>query len=193
MKSFILLILILLVQPLFGQKIDSYIKDIGEALVPNGTLYAPTCHNAVIEIKGSWANFAIPDGVDKKSGEFTWSVLRSDVIRIFFDFSDLDEDKVQNHPVFSLGYIQKHKKGTPYVADTPTVMFFTKGLNNKMTVNTIDLDLVEKLHGRNSVTEKQMGLSIDERKFAFIQFVDQQHADIFQKAIQKTIILCKGQ
>jgi hypothetical protein len=177
----------------FGQKIDSYISEMREALVPNGTLNAPSCHAVLIELTGPWANYALPDGVNKETGELTWAVLRLDVLRLYVDLSDLNEDKVTNHPIFSLEYISKHQKGTKYVADTPAVMISTSGLNSKMTVNTIDLDKVHALRGQTDITENQMGLSIDERKGAIVTFSDQQHADVFQKAIQKAIVLCKAQ
>jgi hypothetical protein len=178
----------------FGQKIDSYISDMREALVPYGTLTAPTCHAVEIDLKGPWSNFAIPDGTNKDSpGELTWTVLKVDVLRLYIDLSDLDEDKVQSQPIFSLDYISKHQKGAPYVADTPAVLLFTRGLNTHMTVHTVDLDKVHALRGQTHVTETQMGLSLDERKFAIITFSDQEHADVFQKAIKKAIVLCKAQ
>ena len=62
-----------------------------------------------------------------------------------------------------------------------------------MTVHTVDLDKVQALRGQAHVTETQMGLSLDERKFVIIAFSDQEHADAFQKAIQKAIVLCKAQ
>jgi len=62
-----------------------------------------------------------------------------------------------------------------------------------MTVNTIDPEKVHALRGQTHVTDAQMGLSIDERKYALLLFADQQHADAFQKAIQKAIVVCKAQ
>jgi hypothetical protein len=95
--------------------------------------------------------------------------------------------------MFSLDYIGKHKKGTPYVADTPAVMLFTHGLNTHITVHSVDLDKVHALRGQTHVTETQMGLSLDERKFVVITFSDQEHAEAFQKAIKKATVLCKAQ
>ncbi len=177
-----------------SQRVESYIADMGEALVPYGTVSAMSCHAVLIELKGPWADFAIPDGIDSSSpSEMTWSVLRFDLLRIYIDLADLDEDKVLNHPIFSLEYIRDHKKGTPYVANTPTVTLFTKGLNTSMTVHTVDLDKVDALRGERNVPDSQLGLTVDTRKSATVAFSDQQHADAFQKAIQKAIVLCKAQ
>lgn len=177
-----------------SQKVDSYLSDMREALVPYGTMTAPTCHAVEIDLAGPWGNKAIPDGTNKDSpDEPTWAVLKTDVLRIFVNLADLDEDKVQNHSLYSLKYISQHQKGTPYVADTPAVMLFTRGLNANMTVHTVDLKKVNALSDQAHVTESQMGLSLDQRKYAIILFSDQQHADAFQKAIQKAIVLCKAQ
>jgi hypothetical protein len=174
MKPLALLCTVLMVSTSsFGQKIDSYISDMREALVPYGTLTAPTCHAVEIDLKGAWSNFAIPDRTNKGSpDELTWAVLKVDVLRLYVDLTDPDEDKVQSQPIFSLDYISKHQKGTPYVADTPTVMLFIRGLNMHMTVHTVDLDKIHALRGQTHVTETQMGLSLDERKFAIITFSD---------------------
>jgi hypothetical protein len=177
-----------------GQKVDFYIHDLSEALVPYGTVKISACHNLMLELHGPWGNFAIPDGNDKDhTGQLTWTVIKVDVSQIWIDLALLDEDKVQNFKLFSLEYLSKHEKGTPYVADTPAVMISTTGLNNQMTVNTIDPDKVHALRGQTHVTDAQMGLSIDDRKYAFLLFADQQHADAFQKAIQKAIVVCKAQ
>jgi hypothetical protein len=175
------------------QTVDSYIHDMNEALAPLGDVATTTCHNLLIDMPPLFGNYAIPDGVDKATGDMTWAVLKLDVLRLYVNLSDIDEDKIQNHAIFSLEYLSKHQKGTPYVPDTPAVMLFTHGLNAKVTVNNVDLDKVHALHGRTDVTESDMGLSIDERKYAIIAFSDQQHADAFQKAVQKAIVLCKAQ
>ena len=177
-----------------GQKVDSYLNDMREALVPYGTMTAPTCHRVEIDLSGPWGNQAIIDGTDKTApGQPTWAILKVDVLRIFVDLTDLDEDKVQEPSLYSLKYISQHQKGTPYVADTPAVALFSHGLNAYMTVHTVDLDKINALSDKNHITESQMGLSIDQRKFALILFSDQQHADAFQKAVQKAIVLCKAQ
>jgi len=175
-----------------GQKIDAYMKDMQEALAPYGKMTTSSCQSILIETNGPWANYALPAGVDKEGGGLTWAVLKVDVLRLYVNLSDLDEDKVQNKPIFSLEYLSKHQKGTPYVADTPAVMIFTRGLNATMIVHTIDPDKVHALRGQTHVSEKEMGLSMDERKFAIITFTDQEHADVFQKAIQKAIVVCKA-
>jgi hypothetical protein len=142
MKPATLLCAVLMLgQSAFGQKVDSYISDMGEALVPYGTLNAQTCHSILIQLHGPWANYAIPDGIEKDSSDKpTWTVVKADVIRLYLNLSNLDADKVQNYAVFSLDYIGKHQKGTRYVADTPAVMLFASGLNAHMTVNTVDLE-----------------------------------------------------
>lgn len=184
--------MMLLALPVHGQKIESYLNDMREALVPYGTMTAPTCHEVEIDMLGTLGNFAVPDGTDK-NGELTWAILKVDVLRLYVNLSDLDEDKVQNQAIFSLQYLSDHKKGTRYVADTPMVMLSTHGLNTNVTVNAVDLDKVNALRGKTNVTEDQMGLFVDLRKGAMITFADQRHADVFQKAIQKAIVLCKAQ
>jgi hypothetical protein len=62
-----------------------------------------------------------------------------------------------------------------------------------MTVHTVDLDKVDALRGERNVPDSQLGLTVDTRKSATVAFSDQQHADAFQKAIQKAIVLCKAQ
>jgi hypothetical protein len=195
MKPVVLLCSVLMLSAsMFGQKIDSYVSDMREALVPYGTLTAPTCHAVEIDLNGPWAHFAIPDGTNKNSpGELTWLVLKVNVLRLYVNLSDLDEDQVESQPIFSLEYISKHQKGTRYIADTPSVMLFTHGLNTNMTVHTVDLDKIDALPALTHATESQMGVSLDERKSAIIIFSDQRHADVFRKAIQKAIVLCKAQ
>lgn len=180
--------------PAQAQKADSYLNDMREALVPYGTMTAPSCHAVEIDLTGPWGNEALPDGTDPASPEeFTWSVLQADVLRLYVNLADLDEDKVMNKPLFSIGYISKHQKGTRYVPDNPAVMLVTHGLNATMMVHTVDLKKMDHLHGTAHATENQMGVSMDQRKFAIILFSDQQHADAFARAIQKAIVLCKAQ
>lgn len=174
-----------------AQKLDSYLGDMQEALVPYATMKSTSCHSVEIDMNGPWGDFAIPSGVNK-TNEIEWAVLRVDVLRLYVNLSDLDEDKLQNKAIFSLEYISRHEKGTPYNPDTPAVMLFTHGLNTAMTVHAVDLDKVHALRGKRG-TESDMGLSIDERKFVIIPFQDQAHADVFNKAILRAIVLCKAQ
>ena len=176
-----------------GQKIESYISDVREALVPYGTVTGPTCHAVEIDLTGPWGTYAIPAGPDKDTGELTWLFFKVDILRLYVDLSDLNEDKVLNQPIFSLEYVGKHQKGTAYVADTPVVTLSMSGLNKTMTLESVDLAKVDALRGQTKITESQWGLSIDQSKMVMIPFSDQQHADAFQKAIQKAIILCKAQ
>ena len=162
-----------------------------EAVLPFGTLTGSGCHNLIFELNGPWANYALPDGT-KANGELTWSVLKVNVLRLFVDLADLDEDKVQNQSLFSLDYISKHVKGTRYEPDSPAVLLFTKGLNSKLVVHTVDLDKVATQQSR-SKTESGMGVTLDERKFAILLFSDQEHADVFSKALQKAIVVCKSE
>jgi hypothetical protein len=177
-----------------SQKLDDYMRDMNEALLPDMIVRQAYCHNLMVEIHGPWGNFAIPDGTDRDHPvQLTWSVVQIDVQQIWIDLSKLDEEKVQKIDLFSLEYISKHQKGTPYVTDTHAVTLFTKGLNNEMTVNTVDLKKVRALEGQTHLTDSQLGIGIDERKYAILIFKDQEHADVFYKAIQKAIVLCKAQ
>lgn len=177
-----------------GQTVNAYIIDMGEALVPYGIISSANCHSVEIDLFGKWGDYGIPDGINKeKPDELTFAVIRVNALRIFLNLSDLDEDKVINHAIFSMGYIAKHQKDMPYTADTPSVFIATSGLNTEMTVYTVDLDKVKAMSGQTHVPESQMGITIDERRGATLLFKDQAHADAFQKAIQKAIVVCKAQ
>jgi hypothetical protein len=66
-----------------GQKIDSYLHDLSETLVPYGTVKNSACRNLTLEFHGPWGNFAIPDGRDKDHLEqLTWTVIKVDVSEI---------------------------------------------------------------------------------------------------------------
>ena len=176
-----------------GQTIESHIHDMGEALVPYGKITAPNCHKVEIDLIGPWGQYAIPKGINQqKPDEYNWAIIKIDVIRIFVDLSTLDEDKVQNKAIFSLQYVGSHKRGTPYVPDHPMVMIVSQGLNNEMMLHRVDLDKINAWNGRTTIPESQMGVTMDARKAAFILFEDQEHADAFEKAIKKAIVVCKA-
>jgi hypothetical protein len=189
-------VMTLLVLPVHGQKIESYLNDMREGLVPYGTLTGANCHRMVIDLhqSGLWGAFATIDGTNPdKPGEPTGTILRFDVLQISVDLAALDEDNVRNLDLFSTDYVTKHEKGTPFVADTPAIWLHASGLNGKMTLQTIDLSKAHALSGQKNITWTDLGFAVVERKLAFIPFSDQQHADAFQKAIQKAIVLCKAQ
>ncbi len=164
-----------------------------EALVPYGTITAPNCHKVEIDLIGPWGQYAIPASINQqKPDKYDWGIIQVDVIRIFVDLATLDEDKVNNQAIFSLEYVANHKRGTPYVSDSPMVMIVSQGLNNEMTLNRVDLAKIEAWTGP-TIPESQMGITVDARKAAFILFEDQQHADAFEKAIKKAIVVCKAQ
>ena len=194
MKSLVTVIFFLFVvraDIVFGQKIDSYMADMREALKPHGVMAGTDCHALEIDLNGPWGNYALPDGLDKNGG-FTWAVLKIDTHRVFLDLADLDEDKLSNHAIFSLDYISKHQRNSKWAADTPTVGLQAKGLK-RITVHQVDLEKLGSLHGQTNVPEERLGLNIDQKQVVFILFSDQQHADYFQKAVQKAIVLCKAQ
>lgn len=177
-----------------AQKLDSYLSDMREALVPFGTMTALNCHRVEIDLTGPWADFAIPAGADPESpGHLKWAILRVDVLRVYVDLADVDEDKSMNQAIFSLEYIQKHQQGSQYVPDTPAVFLATRGLNTNMIVHAIDLDRVHALKGRKDVKESDMGLYMDQRRMVILTFSDQQHADVFYRAVQKAAVICKAQ
>jgi hypothetical protein len=186
--------LLLAMASAYGQKIESQLNAMNEALAPNGDVATTTCRNLLIDLKGPWGTFALPDGIDKgPSGEVTWTILKADLLRLYVNLIDLDEDKIANHPLFSVDYISKHQRGTPYLPDTPSVMLSTSAPSARMVVHAVDLDKVEALHGQKNVSESQLGWSMEDRKYAIITFTDQLRADAFAKAVQKAIILCKAQ
>src|ERR1017187_3175368 len=161
----------LLVPSAHGQKIESYLNDMREALVPYGTMTAPNCHQIEIDLTtGPVGTYLFPEHADRGVNDpsQTWSIIKVDVRRVYVDLSDLDEDKIYKMSLFSGEYISSHQKGTPYVADTPVVLLNTHGLNANLTVHAVDLDKVHALRGKTNVTEDQMGLFIDLRKGAII-------------------------
>src|ERR1700744_149558 len=161
-----------------AQKLDDYMHDMSEALLPDIIVRQASCHSLMLEIHGPWGNFAIPDGTDKDHpNQLTWSVVKIDVQQIWIDLSKLDEEKVQNAKLFSLEYISRHQKSTPYVADTHAITLFTKGLNDEMTVNTVDIAKVRALEGKTLLTDSQLGLGSEERKSESLIFKDQERAD----------------
>ena len=180
----------LLAQPVvFGQKIDSYLADMRGALEPYGVMTGENCHDLEIDLNGPWGKYALPDG-SEKAGGLTWAVLKIDTHRIFLDLANLDEEKLSNHAIFSLDYISKHQPTAKWVADTPTVGLWAEGLN-RITVHQVNLEKLASLRGEKNISEEKMGLNIDQKRAVFILFLDQQHADYFQKALAKAIILCK--
>ena len=113
--------------PVRAQKVDSYLNDMNEALAPYGaTLTSNSCHSVQIDLSGPWGTAAIPSGVDDKTHELRWMFLKIDAKRILVDLADLDEDKLRNQPIFSVEYLRRHVKGTPYDPDTPIVMLGNK-------------------------------------------------------------------
>jgi len=177
-----------------AQKIDSHIGKMGEALVPYGKITATNCHSVEIELDGPWGYYALPDGVNPiRQDEYTWTIIQANLLRVNFDLAKLDEDKVLNDPVFSLDYIRKHEKGTRYVADRPTVMLRTSGVNDRILAHKVDLKKLEAISAKGGVTEAQMGVTVAESKGATILFLDKEHADAFEKAVKKAIVVCRAQ
>lgn len=181
-----------------GQTVASYMYDMGEALVPHGTIKGSNCHSVEIDLLGPWGDYAIPDGINKqKPDELTWAVIKVNARKIFLDLADLNEDKVDNNVIFSMEDASQHQDGEPYTPDTPIVSISTTGLNTEMTVWTVDLTKLKALQGQTHLTASQLdselGITIEGRRGEFIVFSDKQHADAFQKAIQKAIVVCKAQ
>ena len=176
-----------------GQNISSYIHDLGEALVPYGEITASSCHNVEIDLNGPWGEYAIPSGINEQDrSQLKWAILKIDIIRIFVDLATLDEDKVKNQAIFGLKNVADHKRGTPYKPDQPVVVIVSQGLNNEMMLHRVNLDKIKPLEGRTDIRESQMGITMDSSKAAFILFEDQEHADAFEKAIKKAIVVCKA-
>lgn len=177
-----------------AQNLGTHIDNMREALVPYGEIKGANCHKVEIDLIGPWGDYGIPDGVNKqKPDEFMWAFIKIDTLRVFVDLAVLDEDKVMNHAIFSTRYISEHQRGTEYVADTPAVMIHTGGLNEKITVETVDLKKLNALNGKENVPESQMGITLDQKKAVMILFTDKEHADAFEKALKKAIVICKAQ
>ncbi len=163
------------------------------SLFPVASLKGESCHHLEIEMKGPWGDFAIPAGMSKQHpGEIEWMFIKLDTFRLYLDLGKMDEDKVLNQAIFSLEHLSQHADEVRPRPDTPMVMLSTSGINENMTVVSVELDKVHSLHGEIG-TAGEMGLSMDQRRLAVIPFSDQQHADAFQKAVQKAITLCKVQ
>jgi hypothetical protein len=64
---------------------------------------------------------------------------------------------------------------------------------NHMTVHQLDLEKLKALQGETKIPEDKFQFTVKEVGVALIEFSDEQHADYFQKAIQKAIVLCKAQ
>ena len=179
-----------------GQRMDSYINDLSEALVPYGTITAPNgnCHNVEIELSGPWGDYGMVDG--RRGTEPTFLILKINALRIFVDLANLDEDKGQTMALLSGEDIANHKgpwQAGELKGSRPAVFIAGSGLNNGMTVYTVDLKKLKALPEGKTVTESQMGVTLDSKRSVIILFSDKGHADAFDKAIKKAIVVCKAQ
>ena len=118
--------------------------------------------------------------------------IKLNTFRLYLDLCKLDEDHVENQAIFSLEFLSQHPREVRPRPDTPMVILSTSSINENMTFVSVDSDKVHSLHGMTG-TASEMGLSMNQGRLAMIPFSDQQHADAFQKAIQKAIVLCKAQ
>lgn len=192
-----MLILFLAVSAISGraQKADAYISEMGQALLPLGTVHAPNCHNVEISPASTLGGFALASGQNEQ-GELLWNIYSIDVLRFSFDMSELNEDKVRNDMVISLSNFSKHEKGTPYPApDLAVVLIPALNGAKKITVHAVDLDHLNGMtqQGRSQLTESDMGAKTEQRAAVLISFSDKDRADAFVNALKKAIIACKAQ
>ena len=190
MRRAIVAVVILVAVSAFAQSVEPYLSNMKDALEPYGTVVGENCHSLKIELNGPWGYRAIPEGVDdSEPDELTWAILRVNTLRMYLDLSTLD-DNVGNNPIYSMQNLRRHQKGGRYVPDSPSVFFSAAG-SHGFTVRKVDLKKVESLPAGTFATESEMGAFTVERRGATILFVDQQHADEFQKALTNGISSCK--
>jgi hypothetical protein len=195
MSQMMALVFAVSVIPGSAQKADAYIRDMGQALLPLGSIEAPNCHNVEINPASTLGGFVLPTGQDEH-GELLWSLYTIDVIRFSFDLSDLNEDKIRNDMVISASSFSNHKKGTPYPAeDLAVVAIPSTSPIKKITVHSVDLNKVASLQSNqnNQMTESEMGTKTEQRMTVLISFPDKDRADAFVNALKKAIIACKAQ
>jgi len=177
-----------------AQKADVYIHDMGQALLPFGSIQAPNCHSVEIT-PGRFESFVLATGKDEQ-GKVLWSLYRVDAIRFSFDMSDLNEDKVKNDMVRSASSVSKHKDGTPYPAeDLAVVIISTSDQAKKITVHAVDFDKLNTLqpNGERQYTDAEMGAKTELRTAILMSFLDKERAETFVGALKKAIIACKAQ
>lgn len=180
--------------PANAQSISSHIDSMAWALAPYGTIKAPSCHSVEIALIGPWGDYALISGVDRnRPTEPTFAVIHINALRIQVDLADLDEDRISTPGFYSMSYIAKHQGGQPWVPDNPGGLFSTVDKVKKITIETVDLKKLDEIPNRAEVSESEMGTSRDQKQLATILFVDKEHADSFQKALQKAIVICKAQ
>ncbi len=177
---------------LSAQKADVYIHDMAQALLPGGTIQAPSCHQVDVHPATLLERFAAATGQDEK-GEITWSIYAVNALSFSFDLSDLDEDRIRNDMVRSLASLSAHQTGTPYPAPDLPVVLIPASDSQKITVHAVDLDKLDSLPRQNNLTESEMGVSIEQRKAVLVGFRDKDHADAFVNALKKAIIACKAE
>jgi hypothetical protein len=175
-----------------AQKADAYIHDMAQALLPSGSIQAPTCHNVEIHPGSILTRFALASGQNEK-GEVTWNIYAVDALWFSLDMSDINEDKIMNNMERSLSSLSHHQPGTPYPdPDLPVVVIPATG-PKKITVHAVDLDKLDNLPRGNNLSESEMGTKIEQRTAVLVSFPDKDHADAFVNALKKAIIACKAQ
>lgn len=176
-----------------AQSIDTYMKQMRDSFAPLGYIKGDNCHNLVFETEGPWMNMAIPDGVDERDRDLTWSVVAADALRISVDLASLDEDKIMSRNLYDIADIRKHRQlGTPYEANVATVLIATSGPTSLMTVHVVDLDKAARYLYSTNVPENALGVTIQQRRSAFLLFTNDDQAKRFASALSKAIVVCKA-
>lgn len=172
-----------------AQKADAYIHDIAQVIAPyGGRIDAPNCHQVNLYPASILTKFVLVTGLNEQ-GEPLFNVYAIDVLRVEFDLSDLNEDKILNGMHISSSSLAHWEKGTPLPPPDLAVVLIPATSPKMITVHAVP-DNVK--YGSN-MTESEMGVRIEQRKGVDISFPDKDRADAFVNALKKAIIACKAQ
>jgi hypothetical protein len=186
--------------------VDSYIKDLQEALVNTGSIDPwSSCHHLTIDIEGGWGYAKIPDGVERQPDEssaFTYAMLQNNVLSIALDLAEVDEDQVKTEQYYSPDRdleralkVRGHQ-GLTALENVPVVYIGSKKLNG-LLVTRFDLAKLRAAQPASELTQAAL-YSLLGAKSAYgnateIWFGDKAHQEAFKVALQKAAIVCRAQ
>ncbi|MDE1161324.1 MAG: hypothetical protein PW792_05175 [Acidobacteriaceae bacterium] len=182
--------LCLLVPQAKAQTLADYLKRMTFVIAPFGQVTGTDCRRVQFERSGPWQNLAIPDGVDERNHDYTWSIVRSDLLRVTLDLTTLDEDKVTAQNFFDLDDIKRSReRGTTPQANAATVVFTTA---RPVPAEIVDLAKVASFTNAAGVPESELGVSTEERRYVLLVFTHKEQADMFANTLKKAIVACKA-